>query len=394
MIVMKPPMGWNTWNTFGLDISEELIFQTADEMVSGGYRDAGYEYLVIDDGWAEKERGEDGSLVPDRTKFPHGMKAVADYVHKKGLKFGIYSCAGVRTCAGYPASYDHEFEDAATFASWGVDFLKYDFCSFPENADCKNRYLRMSIALKASGRDILFSACNWGEQESWNWMRAVGADMYRSTSDIFDNFRLFPSIYMSQMEHFCQSSPGCFNDLDMLTVGMNSRGNAAIGKPCSFEEYTLQFVLWCMASAPLFIGADIRNLSAHIKSLLLNPALIAINQDAECRPPYVVSKKSALVKEENTENAVRLLREEKDKLFVFLKHLSGNTFALVFVNLFQEDEEMGCIFADAGLPVSARVGFSMTDILTGDSLGVQREYVSVSVKAHSCRVFKCTLVKV
>ena len=158
MLAKKPPMGWNSWNTFGPNINEALIMETADAMVSLGYRDAGYEYLVIDDCWSLKERGADGRLVPDPEKFPHGMKYVADYVHEKGLKFGMYSCAGLRTCAGYPSSYDHEYVDAQTFAGWGVDFLKYDFCNFPENADCKNRYLRMSMALKATGRPILFSA--------------------------------------------------------------------------------------------------------------------------------------------------------------------------------------------------------------------------------------------
>ena len=147
MIAERPPMGWNSWNTFGERIDEKLIFETADILVERGYKDAGYEYLIIDDCWALRERDEKGCLVPDPEKFPHGMKAVADYVHKKGLKFGMYSCAGVLTCAGYPSSYDHEFEDAKQFAEWGVDYLKYDYCNFPENADCVNRYHMMSMAL-------------------------------------------------------------------------------------------------------------------------------------------------------------------------------------------------------------------------------------------------------
>lgn len=136
----------------------------ADTLVSRGYRDAGYEYLVIDDCWSLRDRNDAGLLVPDPEKFPSGMKAVADYVHAKGLKFGMYSCAGVMTCAGYPSSYDHEFTDAETFASWGVDFLKYDFCNFPETGDCRTRYQTMSMALKSTGRPILFSACNWGRR--------------------------------------------------------------------------------------------------------------------------------------------------------------------------------------------------------------------------------------
>lgn len=150
-LAQLPPMGWNSWNTFGWQINEQLIFEMADLMASQGYREAGYEYLVIDDCWSLRERGKDGRIVPDPEKFPHGMKAVADYVHSKGLKFGMYSCAGVRTCAGYPGSYDHEFVDAQTFADWGVDFLKYDFCNFPQSGNCKARYLTMSMALKATG---------------------------------------------------------------------------------------------------------------------------------------------------------------------------------------------------------------------------------------------------
>ena len=258
MIARTAPMGWNSWNTFAKDINEELICQMADVMVSEGYRDAGYEYLVIDDCWSEMERDENGRLVPDHVKFPHGMKAVADYVHSKGLKFGMYSCAGVRTCAGYPSSFDHEFVDAATFAEWGVDFLKYDFCNFPVNGDCKMRYQTMSMALKATGREILFSACNWGREEPWHWMRSIGAHMYRSTGDIMDNFVSFTDIVKSQIANFCDSGNYCFNDIDMLTVGMYGKGNVGIGSVCTDEEYRIQFALWCMLSAPLMMGGDLR----------------------------------------------------------------------------------------------------------------------------------------
>ena len=148
MIAIKPPMGWNSWNTFGKDINDSLIRQIADTMVEKGYLEAGYEYLIIDDCWSLKERDNIGNLVPDPEKFPNGMKSLADYIHSKGLKFGMYSCAGILTCAGYPSSYDHEFQDAALFAEWGIDYLKYDYCNFPKNADCINRYQTMSMALK------------------------------------------------------------------------------------------------------------------------------------------------------------------------------------------------------------------------------------------------------
>ena len=247
MLAKRPPMGWNSWNTFGRDINENLIKETADIMVEQGYLAAGYEYLVIDDCWSKMERDENGRLVADPEKFPSGMKAVADYVHSKGLKFGMYSCAGVRTCAGYPSSYDHEYVDAQTFADWGVDFLKYDFCNFPETGDCVGRYLQMSMALKATGRDILFSACNWGSKEPWKWMNSIGAHMYRSTGDIQDNYQSFKNIALSQVDNLCMSGPGSFNDPDMLVVGMYGKGNVGFGG-CTDAEYRTQFALWCLLS--------------------------------------------------------------------------------------------------------------------------------------------------
>ena len=188
MIKLTPPMGWNSWNTFGENINEKMIFETADVMAESGLRDKGYEYLVIDDCWSLRERDENGRLVPDPGKFPHGMKAVADYVHSKGLKFGMYSCAGNMTCAGYPGSYEHEFIDAETFASWDVDFLKYDYCYHSPILHGKYLYRRMGLALENCGRDILFSACSWGADETHEWIKETGASMWRSTGDIFDTW--------------------------------------------------------------------------------------------------------------------------------------------------------------------------------------------------------------
>ena len=392
MLAQRPPMGWNSWNTFGKDINETLIFQIADTLVEKGYRDAGYEYLIIDDCWSLKERDAAGNLVPDPEKFPHGMKTVADYVHSKGLKFGMYSCAGILTCAGYPSSYDHEFQDAALFAEWGIDYLKYDYCNFPKNADCVNRYQTMSMALKTTGRDILFAACNWGSENSWNWMRSIGAHTYRSTGDIFDNFRSFMGIFQSQLEHLCQSGPYCFNDMDMLTVGMYNQGNVAIGKPCTDSEYRMQFSLWCLAGTPLIMGSDIRNIPPQMERLLLNKKLIAINQDPECRPPYLVGKRSVMVPEENTDEAIEPLRMVKDKLLTFIKHLSNQEFAIAYYNLHEEEQEMNCIFADVGLPYASGYGFDMTDVFTGEHIGIKRDYHIVSVPGHDCRLFCCRLV--
>lgn len=393
MIAIKPPMGWNSWNTFGKDINDSLIRQIADTMVEKGYLEAGYEYLIIDDCWSLKERDNIGNLVPDPEKFPNGMKSLADYIHSKGLKFGMYSCAGILTCAGYPSSYDHEFQDAALFAEWGIDYLKYDYCNFPKNADCINRYQTMSMALKATGKNILFAACNWGSENSWSWMRSIGAHTYRSTGDIFDNFRSFMGIFQSQLEHLCQSGPYCFNDMDMLTVGMYNQGNVAIGKPCTDSEYRMQFSLWCLAGTPLIMGSDIRNMPPQMEELLLNKELIAINQDPECRPPYLVGKRSVMVPEENTNEAVEPLRMVKDKLLTFIKHLSNQEFAIAYYNLHEEEQEMHCIFADVGLPYASGYGFDMTDIFTGEHIGIKRDYHVISVPGHDCRLFRCRLAK-
>lgn len=375
MLAQRPPMGWNSWNTFGSNISEELIFSMADAMVADGYLAAGYEYLVIDDCWSLMERSADGHLVPDPAKFPHGMKAVADYVHSKGLKFGMYSCAGVRTCAGYPGSYDHEFTDAADFAAWGVDFLKYDFCNFPSSAHCKNRYLRMSMALKASGREILFSACNWGVEEPWQWMGSVGAHMYRSTGDINDSYKSFRDIAVSQMDKLSMSGPGCFNDPDMLVVGMYGQGNVGFGG-CSDLEYQTHFALWCLFGVPLMMGADLRGLNDVSRKLLLNPQLLEINQDPGCRAPY--------------------LADSRDGRYFFVRHLEDGTFVLAYFNLTDDQNatyRISCSFDDIGLPYGCGWGLDLTDVFTGESLGVKRDYFFPEVPAHGCKMYRARLVR-
>ena len=235
MIAKKPPMGWNSWNTFGDKINEQLIKEMADRIVEDGYRDLGYEYVIIDDCWSLRER-VDGKLVADPALFPNGMKALADYIHSKGLKFGMYSCAGTKTCAGYPSSYGHEFSDAKQFAEWGVDYLKYDFCNFPVSGDAKNAYLTMAMALRSTGRDILFAACNWGMYDPSGWMRSHGAHSYRSTGDIFDGPKSYKDLFISQVENVENNAPGCWNDMDMLIVGMHGNGNVGIGG-CSDLQY-------------------------------------------------------------------------------------------------------------------------------------------------------------
>ena len=390
MNILTPPMGWNSWNTFGNDISDELIRTTARAMKDKGYLDAGYRYIVIDDCWSLMERDAQGRLVPDPAKFPHGMKALADYVHDLGFLFGMYSCAGVRTCAGYPSSFDHEFIDAKTFAEWGVDYLKYDFCNFPSSAEGKNRYATMSMALKASGRDILFAACNWGVDKPWQWMKSLGAHMYRSTGDIQDNFKSFSSIALSQLDNFCMSGQECFNDIDMLTVGMYGKGNVALGRACTDEEYQTQFALWCMLGAPLMLGGDVRAMNGFCEKLVLNRNLLRINQDSECRPPYVAYRGRVFYNGPDAENH---WEEYPDGGLTLFRHLSGNEFAIGYFNLSPRPAEIPFTFADAGLPYGSGVALELTDAITGEKLGVRRDYCNFWLEAHCSRVLLARLVQ-
>lgn len=287
MVVRKPPMGYNTWNTFGDDINEKLVMELADAMVTSGLRDTGYNYLVIDDCWSEKQRDKDGCLVPDKAKFPSGMRAMADYIHAKGLKFGMYSCAGTLTCAGYPGSYRYEYQDAKTFADWGVDFLKYDYCYRSKNAAGPDLYRKMALALKNSGRDILFSACSWGHDETAKWIDTTGANMWRLTGDIKDSWQHIKSLAMQAVAAEGVNYINCFTDLDMLIVGMNGKGFCALDG-CSTEEYITHFSFWSLMGSPLMVGCDIRDMDADTRRILFNKEILAINQDADFRRPYLL----------------------------------------------------------------------------------------------------------
>lgn len=376
MLAQTPPMGWNSWNTFGPNISETLILEMADAMVEMGFRDAGYEYLVIDDCWSLRERDAAGHLVPDPEKFPHGMKFVADYVHSKGLKFGMYSAAGSMTCAGYPGSFGHEYADAQQFADWGVDFLKYDLCHYPGCGDVRNSYLKMSMALRATGREILFSGCTVGEHEPWDWMRSVGAHMYRSTGDICDNYESFRGIAQSQLQHFNYSGPGCFNDIDMLVVGMSGTGNVSHTGGCTDEEYLMHFSLWCLWGAPLMMGGDIRNMNEYCRNIMLNKELIAINQDPEARPPYYEPKQ----------------RYASDARMGLLKLLSNGEMVVAYYNFSEGERSVLLYFDDYGVP-GAEHGLELTDILTGECIGTKYDFYCPTLPAHSFKIYKAKLVK-
>ena len=270
-------MGWNSWNKFADKVNEDLIRQTADAMVSSGMKDAGYEYINIDDTW-EGERDSQGFIQPDPRKFPSGMKALADYVHSKGLKLGIYSDAGAKTCGGKPASRGHEYQDALTYAQWGIDYLKYDWCGC-EDLNAKGAYTTMRDALHAAGRPIVFSICEWGSNKPWEWAGDVG-NLWRTTGDIhpcFDCKEDHGTWYswgvlqiLDQQEGLRKyAGPGHWNDPDMLEVGNGMTVN----------EDRAHFSMWCMLAAPLISGNDLRHMSKETSEILLNKDVIAVDQD-------------------------------------------------------------------------------------------------------------------
>ncbi len=376
MVGKTPPMGWNSWNTFGKNINEQLILETADAMVEKGYRDAGYEYVVIDDCWSLRER-VDGKIVADPEKFPHGMKYIGDYIHSKGLKFGMYSATGARTCAGYPGSFGHEYEDAQMFADWGVDYLKYDLCHFPGCGDCRNSYLTMGMALRATGRDILYAVCSVGQNEPEKWTRSVGGHMYRSTGDIVDKYESFRDNAMSQYHKLEVNAPGCYNDIDMLVVGMHGVGNVARDNGCTDSEYQMHFALWCLYNAPLMIGGDIRNMNDFCHDLLTNRELIAINKDPECRPLYFEEK----------------ARYHYDIRLGFLKLLDNNKALLSYFNFSDDELEVPVYFDDYGVPAYSGYGLDLTDVITGEHIGPKYDFYCPRLEPRSCRIYKAEFVR-
>ena len=279
-LALTPPMGWNSWNKFGCNVSEDLIKSMADGMVSSGMKDAGYQYVVIDDCW-QVSRDADGNIVPDAQRFPSGMKELGDYIHSKGLKFGIYSDAGKKTCAGRPGSMGHEYQDALSYAKWGVDYLKYDWC-YTGKRNAEEAYGTMRDALKAAGRPIVFSMCEWGTAKPWLWAQDTG-NLWRTTGDITDKWsskRKWPDgsccelgmldILDLQVGLDAFAGPGHWNDPDMLEVGNGGMTTA---------EYRAHFSLWCVLNAPLIAGNDLRSMSPEIKEILTNKEVIGINQD-------------------------------------------------------------------------------------------------------------------
>ena len=374
MTIIKPPMGFNTWNTFGRDISDSLIREMADAMVETGLAALGYNYLVIDDCWSERERDEKGRLVPSREKFPDGIKSVADYVHSKGLKFGIYSCVGTMTCDGYPGSYGHEYLDALTFAEWGVDFLKYDYCYRPKTVKGEDLYRKMALALKNSGRDILFSACSWGHDETENWIDTTGANMWRATGDIKDSWWHIKSLAEKCISIGNRNWINCFSDLDMLIVGMKCEGYCALDG-CTLEEYKTHFSFWAMMGSPLMIGCDIRKMDDETRRILFNKDIIAINQDSELNRPFLLHCSD---------------NEGNDKVdtYVYAKILEDGDIALGFFNF--SDEKIGRFVTESmiGLDSDIPIKYNVRDLWTGEEIKPVNGTILADIEAHGCRILR------
>jgi len=280
-VAQTPPMGWNSWNYFASKVDDKGVRAAADELVSTGMKDAGYIYVNIDDTWQGK-RDENGVLHANE-KFPD-MKALADYVHSKGLKLGIYSGPGEKTCAGYEGSLGHEEQDAKTYAEWGIDYLKYDLCSFRKDtmaakapndqaAQMKlmyDAYVKMGKALKATGRPIVYSLCQYGWDAVWEWAPQVGGNLWRTTGDIQANWNSVYAILSEQEGLESYAGPGHWNDPDMLEVG-NGKLNV--------RENRSHFSMWAILAAPLLAGNDLPNMKPEVKEILTNKDVIAINQD-------------------------------------------------------------------------------------------------------------------
>lgn len=352
-----PPMGWNSWNKFGCNVSEKLIRETADAVVASGMKDAGYKYVVIDDCWQVK-RAADGTIVADPERFPSGIKALGDYVHSKGLLFGIYSDAGSKTCAGRPGSRGYEYQDARTYASWGVDYLKYDWCS-AERQDSIESYTLMSNALKATGRPILFSLCEWGSTKPWLWAKDVG-NIWRSTGDIVncwdckEKWGGLGVVHILDLLDGTESyaGPGHFNDPDMLEVGN--------GK-LTPDENKAHFAMWAILAAPLIAGNDIRSMDAETKAVLTDKEVLAIDQDALGKQGRRVSK-------------------DGDKE-VWARELQGGNRAVALLNRAATPQTITVKWEDLGYPT--HLSAQLRDLWQHKDLGAKSGSYTATVAPHA-----------
>jgi len=359
-LVPTPPIGWNSWNKFACDVSESLIREMADAFEVNGFKEAGYESIVIDYCW-QISLDSMGNIVADSDRFPSGIKALADYIHSKGLKFGIYSCAGTKTCAGRPGSNGYEVIDANTYAEWGVDYLKYDWCS-SEGIDPVKAYTDMSNALDKSGRPIVFSMCEWGSNRPFTWAQNVG-HLWRTTGDIQDCWDCkkdwggmgWTIILDMQVGLEKYAGPGHWNDPDMLEVGNGHM---------KYNEYLAHFSFWSLLAAPLMAGNDLRNMSDSIKNILLNPDAIAVNQDKA----GIQGKK---------------MYDDGD-FEIWSKPLQNGDVAVIFFNRNEKKYDLPTLWEKAGIEGDRKV----FDIWKHHEVGTTGKMKSVVIEGHSALFFR------
>ena len=372
-LAQTPPMGWNSWNKFACNVSEGLIKSTADALISTGLKDAGFEYLVIDDCWLIG-RDAEGNMIPDPDRFPNGMKPVGDYIHSKGLKFGIYTDAGTKTCEERPGMRGYEYQDMRTFASWGVDYVKNDWC-FAQDMSAKATYAVVKDAIVATGRPMVHSICEWGFSQPWEW-GAESGHLWRTTFDIEDcwgcstmtlaygqeieNFMGFTKILDLQVGLEPYSGPGHWNDPDMLQVGNDS---------LTFEENKAHFSLWAILAAPLMLGNDIRNMSDEVHGILTNKEIIALDQDK-------LGKQGVKI------------RDDGD-FEVWAKQLADGSRAIVMFNRSKSNKEMSFNWTEIGY--SNDLKMNVRDLWQHKEMGKFKATYSAEVPAHGVVVVKVYL---
>jgi alpha-galactosidase len=355
-LARTPPMGWNSWNLFAGRIDDKTVREMADAMISSGMKKAGYVYINIDDTW-EGQRDAQGNITTN-TKFPN-MKALADYVHSKGLKIGLYSSPGPKTCANYEGSYGHEEQDAKTWAAWGFDYIKYDWCSagrIYKNEDEQAAYQKMGDALLKTGRPIVYSLCQYGAADVWKWGAKVGGNLWRTTGDISDNWRSMENIGFKQVDISPFTRVGHWNDPDMLEIGNGHMTG---------DEYRVHMSLWSLLAAPLLAGNDLRNMTDETKSILMNAEVIAIDQDAAAKPVKRIS--------------------QEGKSEVWVRELKDRSVAVALFNRDDKAADIGVSLASLNL---AGKKFAARDLWKHQPVTVSGERYSASVPAHGVVLLK------
>lgn len=373
-IAATPPMGWISWNLFEGNINEQLVKEIADAMVAEGLHEHGYEYIILDDLW-QGGRDDDGYVYPDPEKFPSGMKALGDYIHSKGLKFGIYTDAAEWTCAGVVGSYGFEEKDAKTYADWGVDYIKCDYCNAPEDIwSAVERYSTFIDAVRQQNPEVVFAVCEWGQRAPWLWGKEIGANLWRTTWDLRDTWEhgRYSSGHNGVMEALDRqvglakyAGPGHWNDPDILMVGLNGKGNSASANGaggCSVTEYEAHMGLWALLSAPLLICCDVRDMDSDTKRILMNTAILAVNQDPLGK------------------QAIRINKQGVSEIWA--KKLLDGSYAVGFLN--RDDEQSREITLSLQDLKMDRV--EARDLWKEEELGDFHDQITLSVEPHQCRI--------